>query len=293
MTMLGQADWFEERFEENRSHLRSVAYRMLGSLSDADDAVQEVWLRFERSDPPEIRNLGGWLTTVVSRVCLDMLRSRKARREDSLTGLEHEEMAIRYTGADPEQEAVLADSLGVALLVILDRLTPAERIAFVLHDIVGMPFEEIATTLDRTPVAARQLASRARRRVKGTNSPISPDLDAERSVVEAFLEALRRADTKALLEVLHPDVQVRVDQSGTLSQIRGGENWARDAVAYSKIAAFAEPVLVDGDVGAVFAPSGRLFSVLRFGITLGKITDAEIIVNPLRFPKLVLGLLGS
>jgi RNA polymerase sigma-70 factor (ECF subfamily) len=274
-------------FEENRAHLRSVAYRMLGSLSDADDAVQEAWLRLNRSDVAGIHNLGGWLTAAVARVCLDMLRARKRRREESI----REPAVPTGHAGNPEQEALLADSVGVALLVLLERLTPAERLAFVLHDIFAVSFEEIAAVLGRSPAAARQLASRARRRVQG--KPGSVRLAGHRRVVDAFLAALRSADIGGLLEVLDPDVIVHVDQAGVLSQIRGARTWAENAVAYAKLARSAQPALVNGAPGAVFAPRGRLYSVLRFTIAGGKITIAEVIVNSARFPQLKLGALPA
>src|SRR6266542_2147200 len=204
-------EWLAERFEENRGHLRAVAYRMLGSLSEADDAVQEAWLRLSRSDTGGVKNLGGWLTTVVARVCLDILRSRKSRREDPLTAHARELIASPADGIDPEQETLLADSVGVALLVVLETLAPAERLAFVLHDMFAMPFEEIAPIVGRSPTAARQLASRARRRVQGAPKIPDVELTRQREVVEAFLAASRRGDFNALLEVLDPDVVARAD----------------------------------------------------------------------------------
>src|SRR5947207_3397853 len=287
---MGEHEWLAERFEENRGHLRAVAYRMLGSLSEADDAVQEAWLRLIRSPASGIENLGGWLTTVVARVCLDMLRSRKSRREESIDAHMAEPIANSRAGDDPEQEALLADSVGLALLVILDRLTPAERLAFVLHDVFAVPFEEIATILERTPEAARQLASRARRRVQGTDPAPGVSRTEQREVVDAFLAALRRGDIEGLVSVLDPDVLVKVDEAGgrpgAPREIRGARNWAKGAVAFSQAARFAEAALVDGAVGAVFAPDGKLFSVLSFTITDGKIVQVHVITDPAQLQKL-------
>src|SRR5215831_10279506 len=240
---MDQTNWLAQRFEENRGHLRGVAYRMLGSLSEADDAVQEAWLRLSRSEAGNIQNLSGWLTTVVARVCLDMLRSRKSRGEESLEERAPDPLANTPHAADPEQEILLADSVGLALLVILDRLTPAERLAFVLHDVFAVPFEEIATIVERTPEAARQLASRARRRVQGTEIASSAARTEQREVVEAFLTALRSGDVEGLVSVLDPDVLVRVEEgagrAGAPREIRGARNWARGAVAFSQAARFA------------------------------------------------------
>src|ERR687892_765678 len=220
---MNERDYLAERFEEHRTHLRAVAYRMLGSLSEVDDAVQEAWLRLSRADATGIDNLGGWLTTVVARVCLDLLRSRKSRREEPLTPHAPEPVATGTSGSSPEHEALLADSVGLALLVVLDRLTPAERLAFVLHDMFAVPFEEVAPIVGRSPEAARQLAARARRRVRGGGAP-NPDLVQQREVVEAFLEALRAGDFERLLAVLDPDLVVRADAAitaGAPSEIRG------------------------------------------------------------------------
>src|SRR6266545_3624590 len=218
--------WLTERFEENRPRLRGVAYRMLGSLSEAEDAVQEAWLRLSGVDPASIENLGGWLTTVVSRVCLDMLRGRKLRREESIGAQITEPKVVRGEGADPEGEALLADSVGVALLVVLDTLTPAERLVFVLHDLFGMPFDEIGSILGRSPAAAKQLASRARRRVRGSRAPSDAGRARQREVVEAFLRAARAGDVEGLLAVLDPDAVVRIDGA---SRIAGGAADAADA----------------------------------------------------------------
>lgn len=274
-----------EQFEQHRAHLRAVAYRMLGPSGEVDDAIQETWLRLGRADATSIENLGGWLTTVLARVCLDMLRARKSRREDSFSPEAPEPVASGTPGSSPEQEAVLADSVGVALLVVLDRLAPAERLAFVLHDIFGMPFEEIAAIVGRSPEAARQLASRARRRVRGGGTP-DPDIVRQREVVEAFMAALRAGDFDALLAVLDPDLVVRADMGGAPTEIRGAATWAKGAVAYGHLAELATPMLVDGAVGVVVAPRGKLVRALRFTIANGKISEIEVIGTPARLGEL-------
>src|SRR5512146_1425593 len=277
---MNQNEWLASKFEENRGHLRAVAYRILGSATDAEDAVQETWLRLTRSDTSEVENLGGWLTTVVARICLDMLRSRNSRREDSLEEQVAEPAAPRTASTNPEQEAVMADSVGLALLVVLDRLSPAERLAFVLHDMFAVSFEEIAAITGRTTAAVRQLASRARKRVQGANVR-GAQRAQEREVVNAFLKALRSGDFEGLVAVLDPNVVVRIDEAagrpGAPREIRGAENWARGAIAFRQMARFVEPMLVDGGVGLVFAPGGKLERVLRFEIANGKIVGAEII----------------
>jgi RNA polymerase sigma factor (sigma-70 family) len=282
---MNERDYLAERFEEHRTHLRGVAYRMLGSLSEVDDAVQEAWLRLSRADATGIDNLGGWLTTVVARVCLDMLRSRQSRREEPFTPDAPEPAATGTRGSSPEQEALLADSVGLALLVVLDRLTPAERLAFVLHDMFAVPFEEIAPIVGRSAEAARQLASRARRRVRGGGAP-DPDLVRQREVVEAFIAALRAGDFEGLLAVLDPDLVVRADMSGAPSEIRGAAVWAKGAVAYGHMARLTRPALVNGAIGVVVAPQGRLVRALRFTIANGKITEIEVIGNPARLGEL-------
>ncbi len=287
-------EWLAARFEDNRGHLRAVAYRMLGSASAAEDAVQEAWLRLTRSDADQVENLGGWLTTVVARICLDMLRSRNSRGEESLEEQVAEPVAPKTGAADPEQEAVLADSVGLALLVVLDRLSPAERLAFVLHDMFAVSFEEIAAITGRTTTAARQLASRARRRVQGADVHKVKRVQ-EREVVNAFLTALRSGDFEGLIAVLDPNVVVHIDeasgQPGGSREIRGAENWARGAIAFRQMARFVEPMLVDGSVGLAFAPGGKLERVLRFAITNGKIVDAEIIGEPSRLQEMELAVL--
>lgn len=293
---MNQSNWLAQRFEEHRGHLRGVAYRMLGSLSEADDAVQEAWLRLSRVEAETIQNLSGWLTTVVARVCLDMLRSRKSRGEEPLEESAATTVTDKTAGSDPEQEVLLADSVGVALLVVLDRLSPAERLAFVLHDIFAVPFEEIAAIAGRTPEAVRQLASRARRRVQGVDSAASANLSGQREVVETFLSALRRGDFEGLLAVLDPDVVVRIDEAaarpGAPREIRGAQKWAQGAIAYSQAARFVQPALVDGSVGLILAPGGKLSRVLRFTISNGKIVDAEIIGDPARLREIDLAVLG-
>ena len=282
---MDEPDYLAERFEEHRAHLRAVAYRMLGSLSEVDDAVQEAWLRLSRTEATGIDNLGGWLTTVVARVCLDMLRSRTSRREEPLTPDAPEPVATGTLGSSPEHEALLADSVGLALLVVLDRLTPAERLAFVLHDMFAVPFEEIGPIVGRSAEAARQLASRARRRVRGGGTP-DPDLVRQREVVEAFMAALRAGDLEGLLAVLDPDLVVRADMSGVLTESRGAAAWAKGAVLYGHLAKLTQPALVDGAIGVVVAPQGRLVRALRFTIADGKITEMEIIGNPARLGEL-------
>ena len=279
-------DWLAERFEENRAHLRAVAYRMLGSSSESDDAVQEAWLRLSRAETAGIANLGGWLTTVVARVCLDMLRSRKSRREESLTPSTPEPVATGMGGSSPENEALLADSVGLALLVVLDRLTPAERLAFVLHDMFDMPFEEIAPIVGRSVTAARQLASRARRRVRGGAAAPRPDLVRQREVVDAFLAALRGGDFEGLLAVLDPDLVVRTDMAGAPAETRGAAVWARGAVAFGHMARVVRPALVNGAIGLVLAARGRLSRALTFKIVNGKITEIEVIGDPTRLGQL-------
>jgi RNA polymerase sigma factor (sigma-70 family) len=286
--------WLAQQFENNRGHLRGVAYRMLGSVNEADDAVQETWLRLSRSDAGSIQNLSGWLTTVVARICLDMLRSRTARAEESLDG-QLASVTNKPSTRDPEQETLLADSVGVALLVVLDRLNPAERLAFVLHDVFAVPFEEIAAIIDRTPEAARQLASRARRRVQAKESNASANLPEQRKVVDAFLKALQSGDFEALVAVLDPDVLVHIDEAaarpGGPREIRGARNWAQGAIAFSQMTRFAQAALVDGSVGVVFAPDGKLDRVLRFTIAHGKIVQADIIAEPARLRDLDLAVL--
>jgi RNA polymerase sigma-70 factor (ECF subfamily) len=295
---MNETDWRASQFEQNRSHLRAVAFRMLGSLSEADDAVQEAWLKFSRSDANGVENLGGWLTTVVARVCLDMLRARNARREDALEEQVPEPTPHQDTAKpplDPEQETMLAESVGLALLVVLETLAPAERIAFVLHDLFAVPFEEIAALLGRSPAATRQLASRARRRVQGADMASSTELTTQRKVVDAFLAALRAGDFNALVAVLDPDVVIRADSvaqpAEVMREVRGAENWARGAITAARGARAARPALIDGAVGLLIAPKGRLFRVLRFTLAGEKIASIEVMGDPERLRQLNLAVL--
>jgi len=279
-------DWPTERFEENRSHLRAVAYRMLGSLDEADDAVQEAWLRLSRADTSRVDNLRGWLTTVVARVCLDMLRSRKSRREEPL-GAELPELV-----PGPEHEVMLADSVGLALLVVLETLTPAERVAFVLHDLFDLPFDEIAPIVGRTPAAARQLASRGRRRVQGGTAVRGGNHTRQREVVDAFLAASRGGELDALLALLDPDVVLRSDGAavrvGAASEVRGA---AAVAATFFGRAKGAQPALVDGSAGLVWAPGGRPRVVFAFTIEGGRIAAVDLIADPERLDRLELKLI--
>jgi RNA polymerase sigma factor (sigma-70 family) len=286
-------DFVAEQFEQNRSRLRGVAFRMLGSLSEADDAVQEAWLRLSRSNADGIENLGGWLTTVVSRVCLDMLRSRKSRREESMETQPSAPAAA--ANSDPEHEAVMADSVGVALLVVLDRLAPAERLAFVLHDLFGVSFEEIAKVLGRSEMAMRQLASRARRRVQGGSVEAAKEKDERAELVRRLIAALRAGDVQGMVAVLDPDFVLRVDEAsmvpGGQREVHGAEVWARQAVVFAKGARFVEPVLVDGVPGMLLAPHGRLMRALRFTFADGKIAGIEVIGDPARLRELELAVI--
>jgi RNA polymerase sigma-70 factor, ECF subfamily len=282
-----ERDWLAEQFEAHRRHLRAVAYRMLGSVSDADDAVQEAWLRLSRSDPTRIDNLGGWLTTVVARVCLNMLKARKARREEPFGPQLPEPIVTEGDQLDPEQEALLADSVGLALLIVLETLTPAERLAFVLHDMFAVPFDEIAGIVGRSPAAARQLASRARRRVRGVAVP-DADLRRQREVVDAFVAAAREGDFEALLAVLDPNVVLRPDrvQPGGPVELRGARAVAEQALRFSRLAAHARPILVNGAAGVVVAPEGEPASVLGFTVTDGKIVEIDVFASPERLRQL-------
>jgi len=283
-----------EQFEANRTHLQAVAYRMLGSLSEAEDAVQESWLHLSRSDTSMVENLGGWLTTVVARICLDMLRSRHSRREEPLNASVSEPITREPGGLDPEQEALLADSVGLALLVVLDTLSPAERLAFVLHNIFAVPFDEIARVVERSETATRQLASRARRRVHGATTVKDPDLASQRAVVDAFLAASREGNFDALLAVLDPEVVFRVNRTavfaGTPGEVRGAASVARQ---FSGRAQGVRPVLVNGAVGLVGVRHGRLFLVLRLTIRYGKIVEIDSIADPARLRQLRLSVLDD
>jgi RNA polymerase sigma-70 factor (ECF subfamily) len=278
---MAERDWLAEQFENNRSHLRAVAYRMLGSLTEAEDAVQECWLRVNRSNTDTVQNLGGWLTTVMSRICLDMLRSRKSRREEPLEPAAPKPEPIPRAATDPEAEAILADSVGYATLVVLDRLAPAERIAFVLHDLFDIPFDEIARITARTPEAARQLASRARRRVRGVTSLPRTQLAQQHSLVKDFLAALRLGDATKLMDLLDPSFSVHADATaaprGIPAGIHGAEAWAKLAIQESHGARLARVAMVDGSVGIIVAPRGRLFRVLEFTFADGRIAGMEII----------------
>ena len=283
-------DLAARRFEELRPHLRAVAYRMLGSLAEADDAVQETWLRFSRADTAGVDNLGGWLTTVVGRVCLDMLRSRKSRREDSLTVYVPDPIVSRADGADPEQEALLVDSVGLALLVVLDTLAPAERLAFVLHDMFAVSFDEIAEVLDRSPAAARQLASRGRRRVQDAPVP-DVDLTRQREVVDAFFAAARDGDFDALVAVLDPDVVVRSDggvlRPAASALVQGAAAVAARAMSFAGPASLLRPVLANGAIAVVVAPEGVPAQVMSFTVVDGRIAAIQVLADPDRVARVV------
>ena len=286
-------EWLARRFEEHRTHLRAVAYRMLGSLSEADDAVQEAWLRLSRSDADEVENLGAWLTTVVARVSLNMLRTRRSRREEPFTPWMPEPIVDPADGADPEHEALLADSVGLALLVVLEMLSPPERLAFVLHDMFAVPFDEIGPIVDRSPEAARQLASRARRRVQGERAVPDADPETQREVLDAFLAAGRDGNFEALLEILDPDVVLRADlgRDGGFREIRGAEAVIGQARFYSQLGLVIRPALVNGTLGAVTTLDGKPFSVGGFTISGGKIVEIDFLADPERLSRLDLTIL--
>lgn len=291
------AEWLDQQFDQHRSHLRAVAYRMLGSLTDADDAVQDAWLRFSRTDTSHVENLQAWLTTVVARVSLNMLRARQTRREDPLLPHMPDPIIDRPDGTDPEHEALLADSVGVALLVVLETLSPPERLAFVLHDIFAVPFDEIAPIVDRSPEAARQLASRARRRVQGEPTVPDADIAHQRAVVEAFMAAARDGDFDALLAVLDPDIVLRADEGavpvvGGSREVRGALAVATQARAFSKRRFLVQPALVNGVVGAVsFGPDGNPVAVAAFTVRGDKIVAFDILADPVRLARLDLAVL--
>ncbi|MFI0742843.1 RNA polymerase sigma factor SigJ [Streptomyces sp. NPDC021100] len=295
MDSANDTEFLARRFEEHRSHLRAVAYRMLGSLAEAEDAVQETWLRLSRVDAGEVANLGGWLTTVVGRVCLDMLRSRTARREEPMEERLRlpDPVVSAADGVDPEQEALLADSLGLALLVVLESLAPAERLAFVLHDMFAVPFDEIGPVVGRTPAAARQLASRARRRVQGSAPAPDPDLGRQRRVVDAFLAAARGGDLDALVDLLDPDVVARSDGGAarTFNVVRGAEAVARQASRFARVAEAARPALVNGAAGVVATAGGTPFSVMAFTVVADRIVALDILTDPERLAALDLAVL--
>jgi RNA polymerase sigma-70 factor, ECF subfamily len=279
--------WQAEQFEQNRRHLRAVAQRMLGSTAEADDAVQEAWLRLSRSDAAEIQNMRAWLTTVVSRICLDMLRARQGRREELVDEWSEEPIVALYGEGDPEHEALIADSVGVALMVVLDTLSPAERLAFVLHDMFGVPFDEIGPIVNRNAAAARQLASRARRRVRGAREPDAASLAQQRKVVEAFLAASRSGDFEALLEVLDPDVVFRAE-SGTTgplvpASVRGAEEVATAVLTRGRpFAHLGRPAIVNGRPGAVVAFPDRVVSLVAFTIVGDRVTEMDLLVDPVK-----------
>ena len=290
-----EQEWLAERFEERRTRLRAVAYRMLGSLSEADDAVQEAWLRLSRADTSEVENLDGWLTTVVARVSLNMLRSRKVRREEPIGVRVPEPILDRADGMNPEHEALLADSVGLALLVVLETLSPAERLAFVLHDIFAVPFDEIAPIVDRSPEAARQLASRARRRVQGETPVSDADLETQREVLDAFTAAARDGNFEALLEVLDPDVVLRADfgSAGESQVVRGARLVAGQALFYGRQGLLIKPALVNGTAGAVSILDGEPFAVGGITVRGSKIVELDILADPERLRRLDLTILDD
>jgi RNA polymerase sigma factor (sigma-70 family) len=287
---MDEREWLVARFEEHRLHLKAVAYRMLGSLTEADDAVQEAWLRFSRADTDSVENMGGWLTTVTSRVCLNMLRSRGTRREEALDTHLPDPVVTGEDDIDPEQEALLADSVGLALLVVFDTLTPAERLAFVLHDMFAVPFAEIAPIVGRSPDAARQLASRARRRVQGSTTVPDTDLAHQRQVVDAFLAAARQGDFEALVAVLDPDVVLRADGGRTRPMasalVRGAETVAGRALMYSRQGAVVHPAVVNGAAGVVATISGTPLSLMSFTVRGGRIVAIDVLADPERLRHL-------
>jgi RNA polymerase sigma factor (sigma-70 family) len=288
-------DWQTEEFERHRPYLRAVAYRMLGSLTDADDVVQEAWLRLSRSDATSVENMRGWLTTVVARLSLDELRARKARREDSADAWLPEPIISHQDGVDPEQEALLADSVGLALLVVLETLAPPERLAFVLHDMFAMPFDQIASIVGRSPAAARQLASRARRRVQGAAVP-DADLERQREVADAFLAAARDGDFDGLVAVLDPKVVLRAHgpaAAGTPAELHGAPAVAERALMFTHLAPFARPALVNGAAGFVVTPEGRPVSVVGVIVKGGKILEVDVIAGPEHLRKLDLAILDD
>jgi RNA polymerase sigma factor (sigma-70 family) len=287
---MNDQDWLAERFEENRSHLRGVAYRMLGSLPEADDAVQEAWIRLSRTDTSDVDNLRAWLTTVVGRVSLNMLRSRRTRREATLEPHLPDPVVSSEQGMDPEQEALLGDSVGLAMLIVLDSLAPAERVAFVLHDVFAVPFDDIAPIVGRTPTAARQLASRARRRVQGAPVP-DADLEDQWAVADAFLAAARNGDFERLVEVLDPEVVVRADggtaRPGLVATTRGAEAVARQALTFRRFAGTATRALVNGVPGGVaWSPDGKPFAVVAMTVRGGRIVAIDVLADPERLSRL-------
>ena len=280
---MNERDWLAQRFQEHRPRLRAVAYRMLGSTSEADDAVQEAWIRLSRSKAGEIDNLEAWLVTVVGRVALNMLRARKTRREEPIDAHLPDPIVDRADGINPEHEALLADSVGLALLVVLETLTPAERLAYVLHDMFSVPFDEIGAILDRSPDAARQLASRGRRRIRGADTTPDAAAAAQQEVVEAFLAAARDGDFDALVAVLDPDIVLREDWgSGTIVEVRGAENVARGAMAISQLGLVARPALINGAAGWVSLLDGEVYAIGALTLHNGRITTMDILLDPAR-----------
>ena len=294
---MSEQDWLAQRFEQDRRRLRAVAYRMLGSMSEAEDAVQEAWLRLSGSESGEIENLSAWLTTVVARVSLNMLRSRAARREQPLSPRLPDPVVDRADGVDPEHEALLADSVGLALLVVLETLTPPERLAFVLHDMFGVPFEQIASLLDRSPQAARQLASRARRRVRAQPTTPDADVSAQWQVIDAFMTAARTGDFKALVATLDPNVVLRADGGSALAalsaEVHGALDVARQAALWSQVDLTMRPALVNGAAGAVVMRDGAVFAITSVLVRSGKIAEMDFLVDPERLARLDLPVLGS
>jgi RNA polymerase sigma-70 factor (ECF subfamily) len=291
-------EWLADRFEEHRTHLRAVAYRMLGSLTEADDAVQDAWLRVSRAGANEVENLGGWLTTIVARICLNMLRSRATRREESLDAHIPDPVISSAGVLQPDEEAMLADSVSLALLVVLDSLSPAERLAFVLHDMFGLPFDEIASMVGRSPAAARQLASRARRRVKGAEIPApDPDLARQRAVVDAFFRAARGGDFDALVALLDPDVVLRADagarRPAASGVFRGAAAVAGQSLRGALPGALVRPALVNGSAGAVITVGGRPIAVMGFTVTNGRIVEIDAIADPERVRRIAASVLGD
>jgi RNA polymerase sigma-70 factor, ECF subfamily len=293
---VNRQDWLAEQFEEQRPHLRAVAYRMLGSLSEADDAVQDAWLRVGRADRSDVENLRAWLTTVVARVALNMLRARKTRREQPLDVHVPDPIVDPADGTDPEHEALLADSVGLALLIVLETLTPAERLAFVLHDMFAVPFEEIAPIVERSPEATRQLASRARRRVRGADPVPDADLTAQWEVVDAFIAAAREGDFDALVAVLDPDVVLRADggpTTGLSHHVRGAEAVAGRALMWSRFDLTMRRALVNGAAGMVSFRHGQPFSICAVTVKNGKLAEIDFLVDPERIAQLDLTVLGQ
>lgn len=293
---MDETDWLDERFEEQRGHLRAVAYRMLGSFTEADDAVQDAWIRASRAGVHEVENLGGWLTTIVARVCLNMLRARNVRREDSLETYVPDPLITRVGGLQPEEEALLADSVGLALLVVLDSLSPVERLAFVLHDMFDLSFGEIAPMVDRSPTAARQLASRARRRVRGAEIP-DPDHARQRAVVDAFFLAARAGDFEALVALLHPDVVLRADfgpsRPAASTIVRGAVAVANRARLGANPAALLHPALINGAAGVVITLDGRPHAVMAFTVVNDRVIELDIIGDPERIRRVASAVLSG